>query len=186
MTIAAVVLAAGASRRLGRPKQSIVLAGETLLQRTVRLAREAALCPIVVILRKQAEDIEIATSPDLIALINQEPEKGMASSICCGITAASSDTVAGAVILTCDQPALRATHLCALVEDQHRLTGSAYGGSIGVPAYFPVEFFPSLLQLRGDTGARSLLKNAHAIQAEELNLDIDTEDDLAVARALFK
>lgn len=186
MTIAAVVLAAGASRRLGRPKQNIVLAGETLLQRTVRFARDAALCPIVVILRKEAEHVEIAPSPDLIVLFNQNPDEGIASSIRCGITAASTDKVAGAVILACDQPALRATHLRALVEDQHRLTGSAYGDSIGVPAYFPVAFFPSLLRLRGDTGARSLLKNAHAIRAAELNLDIDTEEDLDIAQALFE
>ncbi|HEX5282518.1 MAG TPA: nucleotidyltransferase family protein [Bryocella sp.] len=186
MTIAAVVLAAGASRRLGRPKQNIVLDGETLLQRTVRLALDAGLSPIFVVVRKATDCVEVAPSPNLIIVVSQEADEGIASSIRCGIKAAAGYNPAGAVMLACDQPALRAVHLRALVEDQHRLTASAYGGSLGVPAYFPAGLFSSLLQLRGDTGARSLLKNAHAIAAEELSLDIDTEDDLRIARALFE
>ena len=186
MTIAALVLAAGASRRLGRPKQNIVLDGETLLRRTVRLALDAGLSPIFVVVREETEHIEVALTPDLILVVNQEPDEGIASSIRGGIAEVSRHNVAGAVILACDQPALRVLHLRALVEDPHRLTASAYGGSLGVPAYFPFDFFSSLLQLSGDTGARSLLKNAHAIEAEELDLDIDTEEDLRAARALFE
>jgi CTP:molybdopterin cytidylyltransferase MocA len=186
VSIAAVVLAAGASRRLGHPKQNIVLDGETLLQRTVRLALDAGLSPIFVVVRKETEPVEIALSPHVIIVLSQDADEGIASSIRSGITAAAGYNVEGAVMLACDQPALHATHLRALVEDQHRLTASAYGGSLGVPAYFPAGIFSSLLQLRGDTGARSLLKKAHAIQAEELNLDIDTEQDVEIARALFE
>jgi CTP:molybdopterin cytidylyltransferase MocA len=118
--------------------------------------------------------------------INPEPDEGLASSIRCGIAAASSHGVAGAVILACDQPTLCADHLRALVEDESRTTGSAYAGSIGVPAYYPVASFPLLLQLRGDVGARKLLINAHSISAEDLSIDIDTEQDLAAARALLE
>ena len=88
--------------------------------------------------------------------------------------------------LACDQPALRADYLRALIEEPQRVTGSAYAESIGVPAYFPAEFFSSLLQLRGDTGARALLKTAYAIGAEGLTLDIDTEQDLDVARSMLE
>ncbi len=186
MNIAAVVLAAGASRRLGRSKQNLVLAGETLLQRTVRIAHEAGLSPIVVVLRKQTEHAAITASLGLVAVTNGEADEGIASSIRSGIAAIYRTNVQGAVILACDQPALHATHLRALAADQLRMAGSAYGGSIGVPAYFPADAFPALLQLRRDIGARSLLKNARAIQAEELALDIDTEDDLANARAMFE
>lgn len=185
MNIAAVVLAAGASRRLGRPKQNVVLAGETLLQRAVSLARNAGLSPIIVVAREGAQYTENVTSTGVIVMVNHEADEGIASSVRCGIALASQHGVAGAVILACDQPALKADHLRALSQDQDRLTGSAYDGSIGVPAYFPVEFFPSLLQLRGDIGARSVLKTAHAIDAEELRLDIDTEQDLTLARALL-
>jgi molybdenum cofactor cytidylyltransferase len=186
MSVAAVVLAAGASRRLGRPKQTVMLAGETLLERTLRVAREARLSPIIVVTRQGAEYLEIKVSPDAIIVINREANEGIASSIRCGVSEAARHTIAGAVILTCDQPALQAGHLLTLIEDPHRVTASAYHGSFGVPSYFPAAIFPSLLQLRGDSGARGLLKTAYAIRADELKLDIDTEHDLDIARDLFE
>lgn len=187
MSIAAVVLAAGASRRLGRPKQDIVIAGETLLQRTIRLAREAALSPVVVVTRADSEhNNNLESDSAVIVAPNHEADEGLASSIRCGISLASKHAAAGAVILACDQPSLRADHLRALVEDKNRVTGSAYASSIGVPAYFPATSFSLLLQLRGDAGARKLLINAHAISAEDLALDIDTEQELAAARVLLE
>lgn len=187
MSVAAVVLAAGASRRLGHPKQDVWLAGETLLQRTVRLAREASLSPVIVITRVDANyGKNLESDEALIFAVNREANEGIASSIRYGVTIASNHGAMGAVVLVCDQPALRADHLRALVEDKNRVTGSAYGGLIGVPAYFPATSFPSLLQLRGDAGARKLLTNAHAIPAEDLRLDIDTEQNLVAARALLE
>jgi molybdenum cofactor cytidylyltransferase len=186
VSVAAIVLAAGASRRLGRPKQEIVLGRETLLQRTIRVAQEAGLFPVIVVTRQGSGDPEINFSPQLVVAPNPDADEGIASSIRCGISEAMHHMIAGAVILTCDQPALRAAHLRALIEDQDRVAGSVYGGSVGVPAYFPIALFTELLHLRGDTGARALLKTAYAIEAEELNLDIDTERDLDIARALLE
>ena len=187
MSVAAVILAAGASRRLGHTKQDVILAGETLLQRTIRVAREASLSPVIVVSRANADCTKTGDSGSpVITAINHEPDEGLASSIRCGIAAASDHGVAGAVILACDQPTLRADHLRALVDDESRTTGSAYGGSIGVPAYFPTASFPLLLQLRGDVGARKLLINAHSVSAEDLALDIDTAQDLTIARALLE
>ena len=186
MSAAAIVLAAGASRRLGRPKQNIVLAGETLLHRTVRVAQDAGFSPIIVVTREGSEYPELASSNALVIVTNQNADEGIASSIRCGLSEALRRSVPGAVILTCDQPALRAAHLRTLIEDPLRVTASAYGGSVGVPAYFPVAIFSQLLQLRGDTGARSLLKAAYAVAAEELNLDIDTEQDFDAARSLLE
>ena len=187
MSVAAIVLAAGFSRRLGCSKQTIVLNGETLLHRSVRVARDACLSPIIVVVHEGLEQSDIPDQANTVVLaINHDADEGIASSIRCGIRLASSYNVAGAILLACDQPALGADHLRALVEDQQRVTGSAYGGSIGVPAYFPATSFPLLLQLRGDTGARKLLFDAHSISAEDLRLDIDTEQDLIAARALLE
>jgi CTP:molybdopterin cytidylyltransferase MocA len=187
VSVAAVILAAGASRRLGRAKQNLILAGETLLQRTIRVAREASLSPVIVVSRANADCANTSGSGGpIIMAINPEPDEGLASSIRCGIAVASSHGVAGAVILACDQPTLRVAHLRALVDDESRTTGSAYAGSIGVPAYFPVASFPLLLQLRGDVGARKLLINAHSVSAEDLTLDIDTAQDFTAARALLE
>jgi CTP:molybdopterin cytidylyltransferase MocA len=55
-----------------------------------------------------------------------------------------------------------------------------------VPAYFPEESFAALAQLGGDSGARMLLQTAHSVAAESLELDIDTQQDLDRARALFE
>lgn len=182
MSIAAVVLAAGASRRLGRPKQQVVLAGETLLAKTIRVAHEAELSPVIVVARQP-------TRFDLTGVcivINEAADEGIASSIRCGVRAAEEHHVGGAVLLTCDQPGLSASHIRALVANPERLTASEYAGTVGVPAYFPADCFALLLELRGDTGARSMLKDAYSIRAEELELDVDTEDDLRAARAVIE
>jgi len=186
VSVAAVVLAAGASRRLGRPKQNIVLADETLLHRAVRVAQDAGLSPIIIVAREGSEYPQLTSSNSLVIVTNQNADEGIASSIRCGVSEALRHPVPGAVILTCDQPELRAAHLRTLIENPLRLTASAYGGSVGVPAYFPIAILSRLLQLRGDTGARTLLKTAYAIEAEELNLDIDTERDLDIARSLLE
>jgi CTP:molybdopterin cytidylyltransferase MocA len=182
--IAAIVLAAGASRRLGRPKQEVILGGETLLARSVRIAREAQLAPVVVVTRPPFA-YEFASDEVRVAL-NAEAAEGIASSIRRGVDALGPLNLAGAVLLACDQPGLSAAHLARLTEDPSRLTASAYAGTFGVPAYFPKSFFAALHRLRGDTGARSLLKDAHVISAEELQLDVDTDADLQAARALFE
>ena len=186
MNVAAVVLAAGASRRLGRPKQEIIIAGETLLDRSVRLALDACLSPVVVVTRPHSKYGNLNSDRSIIIAPNHDAEEGIASSIRCGVALASNYRVAGVVLLTCDQPSLRSDHLRALVEDKRLVTGSAYAGSVGVPAYFPATSFPLLMQLRGDEGARKLLVNARAVSAEDLALDIDTEQDLAAARSLFE
>ncbi len=185
MSIAAAVLAAGASRRLGRPKQQVVIAGETLLARTVRIASEAGLSPVIVVTRPSEEPHDAALNGACF-VTNKIADEGIASSIRCGVTAAEQHKVAGAVILACDQPALTSKHLRALIADPARLTASEYAGTFGIPAYFPAEFFSSLLQLRGDTGARSLLKTAYFIRDEDLQLDVDTEDDLIATRAILE
>jgi CTP:molybdopterin cytidylyltransferase MocA len=185
LNIAGVILAAGSSQRLGRPKQDEVLAGQPLLQRAIRTAIEAGLSPIIVVARRTM-DPALASQGPVDLVINSNPDEGIASSIRCGISALSSRAVAGAVIMTCDQPAVTASHLHALCVDKARITGSRYARTIGVPAYFPHESFAELGQLRGDSGARTLLQTAYSVAAEDLEFDIDTQQDLDRARARFE
>jgi CTP:molybdopterin cytidylyltransferase MocA len=181
---AAIILAAGSSQRLGQPKQNVLLAGETLLQRAIRTATDASLSPIIVVIRSTIHSAAIQT--DIEFVTNLEPDEGIASSIRCGIVALAPKEVGGAVIMTCDQPAVTAAHLRALASDEVRVTGSRYARTIGVPAYFPRTSFAELLQLGGDSGARALLQTAQSISAENLELDIDTQQDLDRARTLFE
>jgi molybdenum cofactor cytidylyltransferase len=184
MSVAGVVLAAGASTRLGRPKQEIVLdeaTAETLVERTVRAALEADLSPVVVVVQPGASFVDRLRG--CVVVTNEHAGEGMASSIRCGIQALRD--VAGAVVMTCDQVKMRAEHLRQLCAKPEQVTGSRYAGKAGVPAYFPAAVFAELMNLKGDVGARDLLRSAVAIEDEGLTLDIDTESDLKRARALF-
>lgn len=173
--IAAVVLAAGASRRLGRAKQSVVIGGETLLERAVRVAVEAGMEPAVVVVREQvvAEGLRGCE-----VVVNALAEEGMASSIRCGVEFVRELGVAGVVVMSCDQVLLAAEHLRALVADSLQVAGSGYAGKVGIPAYFPAENFGDLMALRGDVGARGLLVGARVVVDEGLGLDVDSEGDL--------
>jgi CTP:molybdopterin cytidylyltransferase MocA len=178
--VAGVVLAAGASRRLGRPKQEIVLGGETLVERAVRVAMEAGLAPVVVVVA-EASLIEPLQQMGATVLLNRKAYEGMSTSIHAGVRWVLGGGASGAVVMTCDQVALRAEHLRALCAVPERVTASAYAGRKGVPAYFPATSFAELMNLEGDAGARELLRSSEAVVDESLALDVDTEEDVARA-----
>jgi molybdenum cofactor cytidylyltransferase len=180
---AAVVLAAGASTRLGEPKQLAVLAGETLLARAVRTAREAGCAPVVVVLGAEAERIrEGCDLGDATVVENGAWDEGMGSSVRCGV--AGVRDADGVVLMTCDQPAVTAEHLRALMS-ACEIRASSYAGRKGVPAYFPAASFAALTALHGDAGARDLLRGAEAIALPGGELDVDTAEDLERAQELF-
>jgi CTP:molybdopterin cytidylyltransferase MocA len=183
--VAAVILAAGASRRLGRPKQSLLLDGETLVERALRTAQEAGLSPVIVVIRMEGDLGQLLQERGARIVRNDRPEEGMASSIRLGVNVAQTLKANGVVLMTCDQVMQRADHLGALCEHPVRITGSAYAGKIGIPAYFPAASFPELLALRGETGARELLVGAASIADESLALDIDTQEGFEYAQKLM-
>jgi CTP:molybdopterin cytidylyltransferase MocA len=184
--IVAVILAAGTSRRLGRPKQSLQLGGETLLERAVRVATGASLLPVIVVVAEENDLSEKLQQRGCRIVLNEQAEEGMAASIRCGIEVAQTLQAAGAVLMTCDQVAVRPEHLCKLYALPASVTGSRYAGKVGIPAYFPVASFTALMELRGDVGAREMLTGARAVHAEGLGIDIDTAEDFAKAQELFE
>jgi CTP:molybdopterin cytidylyltransferase MocA len=183
---AAVILAAGASRRLGTPKQDLLLGGETLGERALRTAQQAALSPVIVVLRPQGDYGHSLQHRGALIVLNDRADEGMASSIRQGVNLAGMLKAGGVVLMTCDQVLLRPQHLRELCAQPDRITGSAYADRVGIPAYFPVASFADLLALQGDTGARDLLRGAASIEDEDLALDIDTEVDLDRARSLLE
>jgi len=184
---AAIVLAAGGSTRLRRPKQLIQLAGETLIDRTVRTAREAGCSPVLVVLGAGLPGVITHSRLEgAIKVINRDWQQGMATSIGRGIEILQSiapDT-RGVILMTCDQPAVTPRHLQALATGTEA-TASAYAKRRGVPAYLPRTSFPDLLKLSGDHGARDLLKHARTIKLPGGELDIDTAADLAHAHQVI-
>ena len=176
----ALILAAGASSRLGQPKQLLRLHHETLLDRTLRLTREAGCTPILIL---GAHADLIRSTCDLSTtstLLNPDWPEGMASSIRHGLAAIPPDA-SELLILACDQPSVTSAHLRALIEatqSSHAPTASSYASRRGVPACFPRSSFSALAALTGDTGARTLLAHASTLPLPHGELDIDTPADL--------
>jgi len=188
VSIAAVVLAAGASRRLGQLKQLVRFGGETLLERSVRVAREAGCSPVVVVLGAAYEQVIAGCSfGDVVTAINNEWEKGMGSSIGLGVHAVQNvaPDADGVVVMTCDQPAVTVKHLQRLIT-RSEVRASRYAGRNGVPAFFPKAYFHALTLLTGDVGARELLHGASSEELASGDLDVDTADDLKHARELLR
>lgn len=188
-----VVLAAGASSRMGQAKQLLLLDGQPLIVRTVEAALASSAWPVVVVLGANAERIAplLARHPVLIAE-NPAWSEGMASSIRTGIALLQqfSRSLDGAVVALCDQPAFSADVVAQLIAQQ-RVTGrtivaARYNDRNAAPALFLREHFPALTALTGEEGARSLLNGSPDLVATvdlpALAIDLDTPADYAAAR----
>ncbi|WP_394539689.1 nucleotidyltransferase family protein [Lysobacter enzymogenes] len=190
MQFAAVLLAAGASRRLGRPKQLLRRDGESLLRRGARLALASGAARTVVVLGARAE--RLGGELDGLAVeraFNPDWQDGMATSLAAGARALAGFD--GAVlVLACDQPALELAHLHAL-RDGAAAAGCAateHAGALGVPALISAELWREATALHGDRGFGAALAQAPAaavwrLRAPELELDLDTADDVEAAIA---
>jgi CTP:molybdopterin cytidylyltransferase MocA len=182
-TIGGVVLAAGASTRLGRPKQLAVWRGETLVHRAVSALSRSQCAAVAVVVGAHAPATTAAVA-DLkpVVLSNADWAEGIASSIREASRWADASGHAGLLVALCDQPLLTSEHLDALIgafRGGARVVGSAYAGVIGPPAVFGRAAFSELMSLRGDRGASALLRGATAsIAWSDGAMDIDTEEDL--------
>ena len=184
-----VILAAGASRRMGSPKQLIEIDGRPLLVRAIEAALAAPVGPVVVVLGANAVAIRpvIGHLPVLV-IENPAWSEGMASSIREGVATLRqfSRTLDAAVLALCDQPGFSAATVESLLA-AHRATGrgieaARYSGRLGAPALFAREHFAALTALTGEEGARDLLNadpaRVAAVELPELARDLDTPADL--------
>ena len=188
LTCGIVLLAAGASSRLGKPKQLLPYKGTTLLKHAVQLAVDAALKPIVIVVGANANilNIEIEESQANIVM-NETWQEGMASSIRTGLQKMLElePTINSVIMMVCDQPYVTVQLLQNLIV-QHNKTGkpiiaSSYKNNLGTPALFDATIFSELMQLKGDIGAKKILNNhpewVAAIDFPMGEIDIDTEED---------
>ncbi|TMI92147.1 MAG: nucleotidyltransferase family protein [Bacteroidetes bacterium] len=181
-----IILAAGSSARMGRPKQNLTFKNLTFLQRIASTAASLNCGPVIIVLGSNAplfsEDYENA-----IAVINDNWQEGMASSICCGLKKLLEKypSIEGAIITVCDQPYISAAVLNDMITTQQktgkRIVACSYGEIIGPPALFHKAFFPEVMKLRGDAGARKIIQQNMDEVATVLfpqgRIDIDTEAD---------
>ena len=182
-----VLLAAGASRRMGRPKQLLPVAGRPLLRIAGDVASGIGASPVVVVLGLEAGSMAAALAglPVHVA-INQDWAEGLGSSLRFGMRTALDlrPNLAAVIVLLADQPDVSPGHLQDLItawkETGRTLIASSSGGVLQPPALFAARWFPRLLALQGDAGARGLFQD-HPASVAAVPLagaaDIDTPDD---------
>ncbi|HQY87275.1 MAG TPA: nucleotidyltransferase family protein [Tepidisphaeraceae bacterium] len=182
------ILAAGASRRLGRPKQLVELNGETLVRRQCKTAIEARIGSVVVVLGCDHEQIAPEVSDlKLRILMNDDWREGVAASVRVSTLAAIDAGAAALLIIHCDQYAITSADLIRLHQAWQSSQTSAHlsrdGDHLGPPAILPARLFPSMLTLKGDSGPRAILRNDPDVCEVPMpfaSKDVDLPDDLNV------
>jgi molybdenum cofactor cytidylyltransferase len=190
MPTIALVLAAGGSRRLGRPKQLVDWRGEPLLQRIVAMVAEWPVDGTAVVLGAHEEEILDAVDfGDALVVVNPAWEEGLASSLRVGLDAVARDGRAErAFMVLGDQPGIPGEVPAGLIEAMDRSGRPAavpkYRYQRGNPVLVDRFLWPRLMSLEGDAGAARLFQ-AHPEWVEEVRFDhpaprdLDTPDDLS-------
>lgn len=182
--VAIAILAAGGSRRLGRPKQLVRIDGSALVHRVTATCVAAEAGPVCVVVGAHAESVAEAVRDLPVTLIpNDQWQDGIASSICAAVRWAETTGAGALAIVLGDQPLLDVAHVTALRDAW--LAGADFVGSrfldiVGAPAVFDRSRWSELTRLVGDQGAGRLLRTADviAIDWSDGAVDVDTESDV--------
>jgi len=195
MSVTGIVLAAGGSERLGRPKQTLPLGETTVLGRTVREAERSALDAVVVVLGGAAEDVLHSLSLERASLAyNDAYSEGCARSILAGLDAAGEATDA-VVLLPGDMPGVGPAVIAGVLDawEKYQPWGmiASYRGDLGHPILFSTAAFEELRSLHGDGGVWKIVAREPEERIRRVDFDrpkprdIDTWDDyLAVCYEL--
>jgi molybdenum cofactor cytidylyltransferase len=190
--IAAVVLAAGRSSRMGRHKLLLPLGDRPVIAHVVAAACASNADPVLTVLGHEAERVRAALPPTRTRMVeNFAYAEGMASSLRAGVAAVPAEC-AGALVLLGDQPLITAALLDRLIEVAQRapdaIVAAAYAGRRGSPVYFPRIDFAALEAVEGDEGGRSLLAQhpdrVRLVECADVGsaLDVDTPEDFVRIR----
>jgi len=191
MRSAGVVLAAGSSRRMGRPKQLLEVGGRPLLEVIVAHACASRLDEVLVVLGAEADEIrELVDVGRARVIVNSDHASGMASSLLAGIAALTDeiDKVDRAVVILGDQPDISSKLLDALLDLQERsalpAAALSFDGLLHPPVVLARELWPGLKTLKGDVGCRALIRERPELVAtlpvregHKHPADIDTPED---------
>jgi molybdenum cofactor cytidylyltransferase len=186
--IGIIVLAAGASTRMGQSKQLLPVNGEPLLIRSIAAALDSTAQKITVVLgANEKEHRTLIDDLNTGVVYNEHWQKGMGSSIKAGLKSllALNASLTGIVVLVCDQPLLTSDHINRLiamhVQTLKPIVASAYAGTTGVPVFFHSTCFKQLLSLKDEQGAKKVIQenagNVVTIDFPQGEIDIDTPDD---------
>ncbi len=191
-SICAVVLAGGASSRMGGAKLLLPFAGSTLLERAVGVACASAADCAGVVTGAYHEAMLPALARlggDFAVVRNERWECGQSSSVHTAVRLAQARKCDGVLLMVADQPFVATHHLDALIREYRASRPAALAASdgrrCGNPCLFDQSLFASLLELTGDAGARALLRRRPDLDVRRMELgeprlfeDVDTPQDL--------
>ncbi|MBV8252745.1 MAG: nucleotidyltransferase family protein [Chitinophaga sp.] len=179
-----IILAAGASQRLGQPKQLLQLEQQTLLERVINTALSSNIGPVTVVLGANAATIQPHIAHlHINTVINENWAEGLGSSIATGLqyVLRTYKNVSCVFLLVCDQPFIDSRLLHRMLATPSPIVACAYNNIIGTPVCFQEAFFPALQALQGQEGARKLLQQykdqVKTIDFPQGSIDIDTIGD---------
>ncbi len=187
--IAILLLAAGASSRMGTIKQLLPWKGTFLINHMLKVACASNAAEVVVVLGANAEEIRkvLGTEAGGCILENELWAKGLGKSISLGIEYLMENHpgIQAVLVMLCDQPLIEAGYLNRMMAGFHegkgQIIATAYGENMGVPALFSAPYFTELQSLEDDFGARELLKKhkkeIFALSPGNILVDIDTPQD---------
>ena len=190
--VAAVVLAAGGSRRFGSPKQLLPWKGKSLLEYVVDTLLASSVQQVLIILGHQADRLRsLLGERPVEVILNEQWEKGQSSSVHAGLEALPTGCQACLFVLA-DQPNLTSALIDDLLTRYRRTLSPVVApvrqGRRGNPVLFASSLFPELLELQGDQGGRSVIESHLAevelveVADENAFLDIDRVSDYEAAR----
>ncbi len=184
--VAAVVLAAGMSRRMGTPKQLLRMGDETILQRTLRNVRDSNVGEIILVLGHAADDVRKTIAKEgVVVVVNSDYQQGMGTSLRTGLAAVDAEA---ALIVLADQPWISPDTFNRLIEcHQERkpqIIVPIFRGFRGNPVLLDRSVFAEVKALRGDVGCRAIFGDHTEgivklpVDDPGILLDIDSRDDL--------
>lgn len=192
--IAAVVLAAGLSSRMGQNKLLLEISGQPLIRRTVQAVLASQASPVIVVTGQDAERVHAALSGfDVQFTKNNDFAKGLSTSLKCGLKAVPDESD-GALIVLGDMPLVTPELLNTLIAAFNPAEGRAicvatHAGKRGNPVLWARRFFPEIMTIEGDVGAKHIIAaNDEMVCEVEVSTDapltdIDTKEDLAAFTA---
>lgn len=176
MSAAGLVLAAGEGRRYGGPKAPVVVDGERLVDRAVRILREGGCDPVLVVLGAWVGKVEGAS-----ILVNDHWPEGMGSSLRTGLAELGSRTDADTVVITLvDLPGLTPQAISRLIETQPQaaIAQACFDGERGHPVRICRDLWQDAIDVaQGDEGARQLIRSRDDVVLVEMG-DIADGTDL--------
>lgn len=185
----ALLLAAGESRRMGRPKQLIKFEGLPLIARTIESILESGVSRIVVVLGAHRELIRpICKAYPVEVVINENWQSGMGSSVKCGAIAVRDrfEKVERMIVCLGDLPFVVGKHYSQLLavsgENREAIVAAEFRGILAAPMVFPKRYFPLLERAEGDAGVGRIVRGgaggAVGVPMMEASLDWDVPEDI--------